>query len=85
MAVRYAPKYAFFDSLKERRSPLLLRSLSVIGPAVYRFSCDGVQVAPGLAFGPVEPAFLLFGELFIGDEFFHGFLLVLELEISLEM
>ena len=63
-------------SAELRIAPQLLRFLSVIGPAVCRLSGGGFQAAPGLASGLIELAFLLLGELFVGDEFFHRFLLV---------
>ena len=49
----------------------ILRLLSVICLAILRLSGDGVQVAPGLAFGLVELALFLLGKLLIGDEFLH--------------
>ena len=48
---------------------------SVVGPAVFRFPGDGVPLAPGLAARLVKSALLLFGALFVGNEFFHGCLL----------
>ena len=41
--------------------------LSVIGPAVFRLSVDGIDTAPGLPFCLIQPSPFFLGELFIGD------------------
>ena len=45
--------------------------VSVVGLAVCGLPGDGVQLAPGLPFGQVQLALLFFGELLVGNEFFH--------------
>lgn len=44
---------------------------SVVGFAVCRLSGDGTEFAPGAAFGTVQLALFLFGQLFVGNDFFH--------------
>ena len=45
--------------------------VSVVGLAVCGFPGYGVQLAPGLPLYIVQLALLLFGELLVGNEFFH--------------
>ena len=49
----------------------ILRPLSVVGLAVDWLPGDGVQLAPGLPSGLIDPALLFFRGLLIGNEFFH--------------
>ena len=45
---------------------------AVIDPGIGTFASDGVQRTPGVPAQRVPFALLLFGELFIRDEFLHG-------------
>ena len=45
---------------------------AVIDPGIGTFAGDGVQRTPGIPAQRVPFALLLFGELFIRDEFLHG-------------
>ena len=44
---------------------------SVVGLAVDALPGDGVYFAPGGSALSVQPAFFLFGKLFVGNECFH--------------
>ena len=50
--------------------------LSVVGSAVFRLSGNGIEPAPGLPPDKVQLSFFFFGELFIGNKFFHILLLM---------
>ena len=45
--------------------------VSVVSLAVFGFSGDRVQLAPGLPFGQVHLALLFFRGLLVGNEFLH--------------
>ena len=48
--------------------------VSVVGLAILGLPGDGVQFAPGLPTSLINFAFFLLRELFVGDEFLHGYL-----------
>ena len=51
--------------------------VSVVGLAVFRLPCDGIQLAPGLPSGLVDLSLFFLGKLLVGNEFFHtDFLLI---------
>ena len=51
--------------------------VSVVSLAVFGFSGDRVQLAPGLPLGEVHLALFLLGKLLVGDKFLHtDFLLI---------
>ena len=46
--------------------------VSVVSLAVLRLPGDGIDFAPGSAFGGIDLSLFLLGELFVGNEFFHN-------------